>query len=111
LKNNQIIKKIIALGLVLLFIFSITPKKYWHDLVVDHTDSYSFNLNNEPSVDEAGFNCHVDDLVVKSPFVEVSLLVPTTPTFIYSDAPTITLLKVKPKSVETKDSRGPPVNI
>lgn len=93
---------------LMLFVFSITPKKYLHDLVANHTDFYSTYAGSETAVHKAGINCDCEDLVVSTPFVEAgieefngqpkvcsSLLTPHHP-FHY------------PTQYATKDSRGPP---
>lgn len=58
--------------MLLIFTFSITPKRYLHDLVADHTDYYSgFNPGGEPAVNQAGFDCDCDELVVSTPYIEI----------------------------------------
>ena len=60
--------------LLLLFGFSVTPKKILHDLLVHHTDSRGkLRAANDPvQVEKAWFSCHTEDLVVESPFTEGS---------------------------------------
>jgi hypothetical protein len=53
---------------MLLFLISITPKKYFHDLIADHTDDSLTTINHATSVNNAGINCHFQNLVVESPF-------------------------------------------
>jgi hypothetical protein len=107
-KNNPVIQKGIAFLMVVLFLFSITPKKYWHDLLAAHTDSYAGVVAGESSLGPAGFNCHADDLVVNTPFVEIP---PATEAFLWpATAPGAILDPVRAITYnpKAKDSRGPP---
>jgi hypothetical protein len=56
--------------MLMIFIFSITPKKYLHDLVADHTDFYGYSSHNEQTINTPGLDCEDDDLVVTVPFME-----------------------------------------
>jgi hypothetical protein len=57
--------------MLVLFAFSGTPKKFIHDLVVPHKDTRSrFAPDAHTSVQRSFFNCHIEDLVVESPFIE-----------------------------------------
>ena len=73
LEKHVIINKVLAFVMLLIFIFSITPKKYFHDLVADHTDYYAFVQGDETVVSKAGFNCHCENPVVSTPFIESSI--------------------------------------
>lgn len=72
------IEKILALFLLVLFAFSITPKKLLHDVFADHIDSkckldHSHDLNGQ--ITTSGYNCQTDNLVIESPFENVSFTV------------------------------------
>ncbi|MBX2922648.1 MAG: hypothetical protein KF746_10690 [Chitinophagaceae bacterium] len=57
--------------MVLILAFSITPKKFLHDLVADHTDNITIAVNDgHDHIDHRGFNCNCDNLVATSPFTE-----------------------------------------
>ena len=59
----------IAGVLLILFAFSITPKKVLHDLVVDHADTIVSDHSEEFShFHTTGFHCNLDNLVAESPF-------------------------------------------
>jgi hypothetical protein len=94
--------------LVLLFLFSITPKRYLHDLVADHKDSCSYSHPKQASVSQKGVNCHADDLVVKSPFASAGSCCDVSLPHIYADFSLNNLVPVLYTCVEAKDSRGPP---
>lgn len=69
--KNQTIRSLCAGFLLLVFTVGIFPKKYLHDLIVNHKDNVQ-PFGNTKKVNElasAGFNCHIDNLVVQCPFV------------------------------------------
>ena len=94
--------------MLVLFIFSITPKKYLHDLLADHADYYGAAVKESATVSKAGINCHCDSQVVPAPFLAVSF------------SPAFELIERDSAYVAsyhtlfffnlhiTKDSRGPP---
>jgi hypothetical protein len=108
LRNLNIIQKTLAVGMLLLFAFSTMPKKYLHDLVADHKDFYSFQSADEATVYQTGFNCHCDDVVVSTPFVEASFTFNVAALPCYK-APAFSSYNFYfLNSCSTKDSRGPP---
>jgi hypothetical protein len=57
--------------MLVLFAFSGTPKKFLHDLVARHKDTRSkFSPGSHTGVQQSFYNCHTEDLVVESPFIE-----------------------------------------
>jgi hypothetical protein len=57
--------------MLVLFAFSGTPKKILHDLTVNHRDTRSkFSSNAYAGVQQSIYSCHIEDLVVESPFME-----------------------------------------
>ena len=70
LKQCPVIQKFIAALLALVFLISIVPKTYFHDLIAHHKDiSNCKQVHHKPILHQQGFNCHFDDLVVTLPFV------------------------------------------
>ena len=64
--------------MLVLFAFSITPKKLLHDIVADHHDTkctldHSNDANGQ--LTNAGYNCQTDNLVIESPFENASLVI------------------------------------
>jgi hypothetical protein len=108
LRHNNIIQKLLTLVMMLIFVFSITPKKYLHDAVADHQDYYSFGLATEPSVSKTGINCACDDLVVSASFLETSITGITEQPIAHGSHLVSTYFILLPSSSATKDSRGPP---
>ena len=94
----------------MLFVFSITPKKYFHDLIADHTDQYAATHSHAPSLTDAGFNCHFENLVAESPFTITESLKfqPASRLFLINDFNSL------PGDLSTfspaKDNKGPPAS-
>ena len=60
--------------LLALFALSITPKIAIHALVVSHTDRHPAHAHDGTAqLNDAGFLCAVDNLVVESPFLDYSI--------------------------------------
>lgn len=96
--------------MLVLFVFSITPKKYFHDLIADHTDNL-IPAKQSASFDDAGYNCHFEKLVAESPFTETvsSQFNFNSPEFIaVKNGSYKTLLASLSLS---KDNKGPPMHM
>jgi hypothetical protein len=93
---------------VLLFLFSITPKKYLHDLLANHTDSFWFGNSEEATVSKKGINCNADDLVVKASFLNQHQSSHVSLPVSYSGYSSTYFLSNFLNHIEAKDSRGPP---
>jgi hypothetical protein len=107
-KNNPVIRKRIAFLMVLLFLFSITPKKHWHDLLAAHTDTYAAAVAGEATLSPEGFNCHADDLVVSTPFIEIAPAAETVLLPAYTPYTLFCPSRFFSSPSKAKDSRGPP---
>ena len=70
------IRNVLAGFFLILFAFTITPKKVWHNLVADHTDGRGVtnkDTTQNPSDEQlsrAVFNCQCDNPLTESPFFE-----------------------------------------
>jgi hypothetical protein len=69
--KNQTIRSLVSGLLLLLFTFSITPKKWLHDLIADHKDFYSNASGDHLQFIKSGFRCDCENLVVNTPFIHV----------------------------------------
>jgi hypothetical protein len=67
--KNTVIKNVIAVLMLCVFVFSITPKQWLHDVVTNHKDSRSGSIDDKQSISTSGFHCKCDNLVVQSPFI------------------------------------------
>jgi len=85
LAGNNIIRKISAAFLLLLFALCVTPKIALHDLIADHKDSpFASATSSQQLSSNSGFRCNCDDLVVESPFVSDCVPVEITPVKTYA---------------------------
>lgn len=74
LQKSHILKLVTGFILVV-FAFSITPKKVWHDLLANHKDLSARNYQISKKGDQVHksvINCNCDQLVVESAFVAKS---------------------------------------
>jgi hypothetical protein len=97
--------------MLMIFIFSITPKKYLHDLVADHTDFYGYSSQNEQTINTPGLDCEDDDLVVTVPFMEEASAFPLENTSLSSTVYSTFYQFVSSKISAANDVRGPPAMI
>lgn len=68
--KNKAIKNVVAVLMLCVFVFCITPKQWLHDIVTNHKDSGSSgSANDTQSITTTGFHCKCDNLVVQSPFI------------------------------------------
>ncbi|HVG11525.1 MAG TPA: hypothetical protein VM843_00920 [Flavisolibacter sp.] len=108
MRRSTIIQKPLAVVALLLLLLSAAPKKFLHDLVANHQDFYSALPGDEPGVSNTGFDCHIHDLVVSTPFLitNFSSSVATSAQYASHTATGYDFYFVHTSS--TKDSRGPP---
>lgn len=77
------IRQIGAAFLMLVFLLSVTPKRFLHDAITqhEHTKVYVEKCSHHHiNIGNAGFNCQLDNLVVELPF-EILL----QPTFLFTE--------------------------
>ncbi|MES1160283.1 MAG: hypothetical protein ABUM51_05985 [Bacteroidota bacterium] len=68
--KQPIIRRFLSGILLVLFAFSVTPKKFLHDLVANHKDTPGkFSKDAKARLQKSTFTCHTEDLVVESPFI------------------------------------------
>jgi hypothetical protein len=73
LNPNEPIRKVVALVLLLLFAFSITPRNYLHDIFANHKDvTYGASAYDDITVQKSGIDCGFHNLVAESPFADLS---------------------------------------
>jgi hypothetical protein len=109
---TKTIKQFVALAMLVVFAFSITPQKNIHDFVAKHVDPTSCNVHvNLPidQVENASIHCSFDQLVATSPFVhysfEIALTLPET--VIVENGAGISF--IESNTLSHFDSRGPPI--
>ena len=109
---TKTIKQFVALVMLVVFAFSITPQKNIHDFVAKHVDPTSCSVHvNLPieQVEHATIHCSYDQLVATSPFIQYSfelyLITPTTQTV--KNETIVSFIPIR--SISHFDSRGPPI--
>jgi len=110
LLRNQFIQKTVAVSMLIVFAFSITPTIVFHNWFANHNDTVrkSGNTTGE-QLGKITFNCHCDHIVAESPFTEPGKLVsqPLRVVFAVEQAGTV----VQPLTATSifHSLRGPPV--
>jgi hypothetical protein len=73
LLRTSTIKNLLALLLLVVFAYSITPKIVLHNLVANHIDKGKVLNGHLDELSASGFNCKCDNLVAESPFVPAEI--------------------------------------
>ncbi len=112
MRSSTVIHRLLAGLMLVLFAFSITPKKFLHNLVANHQDavavSFSHDDGHTAQVSKAGYHCPCDQLVVQTPFVYQSAAIECTivPVFaVYQDQHLVSVYNTVPV---ISFLRGPP---
>lgn len=83
--KNQVIKKIVAAVMLIVFAFSVTPTIFLHNWVANHKDSVKrLSDTDQEQVSKISFNCHCDNIVAESPFTEPVVIIPVPGMQIFS---------------------------
>lgn len=70
--RHPFIKSLFAVVMLLLFAFSITPKKTIHDLLASHKDKiFQTSDSDLLKINKASFHCKCDNIVAESPFTNL----------------------------------------
>lgn len=75
--KNLVIKKIVAVSMLIVFAFSITPTIVFHNWLANHSDTIR-KISGGGTGEQLGkitFNCHCDHIVAESPFTEPGKLI------------------------------------
>ncbi|MEO5685598.1 MAG: hypothetical protein ABIQ88_23325 [Chitinophagaceae bacterium] len=110
LAQNPIIRELLAGIMLLVFTFSIAPKKFLHDAIADHKDKITVAAaGGSSAVSHAGFICKCDNLVAESPFTnEAAVFIFASPR-LFSVSQTIALYHFHSSPIFFFELRGPPV--
>ena len=111
---NKTFKQFLALAMLVVFAFSITPQKSIHDLVAKHTDPQSCSVHKDlpiEQIENAALHCSYDFQVATTPFVDydfsIEIAIP-----IVAKARNAKFLAAPIAQVAIiSDSRGPPAII
>jgi len=108
---QKTIRQFIALVMLVVFAFSITPQKSIHDLVSKHADPTKCDVHKDApitQIEKASIHCSYDNLVVASPFIHFFVTIqlgPIAPIQSVNTAFTYFIINAVPSFLE---SRGPP---
>jgi hypothetical protein len=108
LKTSTYISKASAFFLALVMLFSMTPKKYLHDMVAGHTDSGFAKHTGTASVQQAGFNCGYDHQVVELPFVATAAAQASLPVYFMAGFQPSAMPAQLQEAFEKPENKGPP---
>ena len=82
---QKTIRKFIALAMLVVFAFSITPQKSIHDLVAKHIDPTSCSVHKDlpiEQIEKSELHCTFDFQVATTPFVAYDFSVILQPPFV-----------------------------
>ena len=108
MRNSNIIQRLAAVFLLLLFSFCVTPKRFLHDILANHRDSQMANNLPIEQISSSGFHCHIDDLVVVAPFlpcIQSVVIGISLPGIHHFSEPAVSF---SPACRNLPESRGPP---
>jgi len=110
LAQKPILRQLLAGVLLLVFTFSVTPKKFLHDAIANHKDKVTVvSPGGNPQVSHTGFICKCDNLVAESPFTNDVLYFDFAPVPVFSVQQTSALYHFYSSAVFFFKLRGPPV--
>jgi hypothetical protein len=94
---------------MLLFLVSIAPKAYFHDLVADHKDfSDCHQVHHSNVLHQQAVNCHFDDVVVSAPFLLQKEQPILSRSFYFGIEQAVFYSSYVSLFLQHKESRGPP---
>ena len=109
--QNKTFKQFLALAMLVVFAFSITPQKSIHDLVAKHIDPNSCSVHKDlpiEQVENSSIHCSHDNLVATSPFVEFNFNIELAQPVQNSITNTHLVCFYFSNKNYSLDSRGPP---
>lgn len=108
--RSQFIQKTLAVSLLIVFAFSITPTIVFHNLLANHSDTVrkSDNTTGE-QLGKITFNCHCDHIVAESPFTEPGEPAPQSSPVVFAVEQSGTVVQPLTTTSIFHALRGPPV--
>lgn len=111
---HKTLKQLLALAMLVVFAFSITPQKSIHDLVAKHVDPTNCSVHQDlpiEQIEKAELHCTFDFQVATAPFVDYdfSIIIPSP--FIAKARNAALYVNLLSQVVIVSDSRGPPTFI
>ncbi len=108
---NKTFKQFLALAMLVVFAFSITPQKSIHDLVAKHIDPNSCSVHKDlpiEQIEKAELHCTFDFQVATTPFVTYDFSVILQPSFVAQSRNANFVASPISQLAIISDSRGPP---
>lgn len=111
-KKSTIRKQFIAAVLLIIFLFSITPKKLLHDAIATHKDKTIIAAtDNSLQISHTAFTCKADNLVAESPFTEQDNSFEFSALSIFSEEQSIAPYHFYSSDYFFFELRGPPTGL
>ena len=108
---QKTIRQILAVVMLLVFAFSITPQKLIHDLVAKHIDPNSCSVHKDLPIEQikkTELHCTFDFQVATTPFVDYDFSIEiATPTIAKARNTNYVAATIEKYAI-VADSRGPP---
>jgi hypothetical protein len=111
---NKTFKQFLALAMLVVFAFSITPQKSIHDLVAKHIDPNSCSVHKDlpiEQIENTALHCSFDFQVATTPFVDYDFSI-VFKSLVLAQARNAQFLAAPIAQIAIlSDSRGPPAFI
>ena len=111
---HKTFKQFLALAMLVVFAFSITPQKSIHDLVAKHIDPNSCSVHKDlpiEQVENTALHCSYDFQVATTPFVDYDFSVEIESPIVAKARNTNYVAAPIEQYAIVSDSRGPPAII
>jgi hypothetical protein len=108
---QKTIRKFIALVMLVVFAFSITPQKSIHDLVAKHIDPNSCSVHKDlpiEQIEKTELHCTFDFQVATTPFVDYDFSIEIATPIVAKARNTNYVAATIDQYAIVADSRGPP---
>jgi hypothetical protein len=112
--QHKTFKQFLALSMLVVFAFSITPQKSIHDLVAKHIDPNSCSVHKDlpiEQVENTALHCSFDFQVATTPFVDYDFSIEIATPLIAQARNAQFEDKTISQHTIVSDSRGPPAFI
>ena len=108
---HKTIRKFLALAMLVVFAFSITPQKSIHDLVAKHIDPTSCSVHKDlpiEQIEKSELHCTFDFQVATTPFTAYDFSIILQPPYVAQTRNIIFIVAPISQLTIISDSRGPP---
>ena len=109
--QHKTFKQFLALAMLVVFAFSITPQKSIHDLVAKHVDPNSCSVHKDlpiEQIEKSELHCTFDFQVATTPFTAYDFSIILQPPYVAQTRNIIFIAAPISQLAIISDSRGPP---